>query len=241
MSTVLLIVRRELHSYFSTLSGYVVAAVMLAISGLLFNTVALGGQEKLSEEVLRMFFYFMSGTVMVGAVFLSMRLLAEERQMGTMVVLYTSPVAEWQIVLGKFFSALAFLGLIVAISLYMPALIFINGKVSVAHICAGTLGLMLLGAASVAIGTFGSSLTQSQVVAAAVSGATLVAMLLMWKLAKVAEPPLDDVFGAMSLFDKHFQPLMKGVVNLQDVVFYLSVTFFFLLATTKVLAARRWR
>lgn len=241
MSTVLLIARRELNSYFSTLTGYVVAAVMLAISGLLFNTVALGGQEKLSEEVLRMFFYFMSGTVMVGSIFLSMRLLAEERQMGTMVVLYTSPVAEWQIVVGKFLSALAFLGLIVTISLYMPALIFINGKVSVGHIFAGTLGLMLLGSASVAIGTFGSSVTRSQVVAAAVSGAILVAMLLMWKLAKVANPPLDDVFGAMSLFDKHFQPLMKGVVNLQDVVFYLSVTFFFLLATTKVLSARRWR
>ncbi len=241
MSAVLLIARRELNSYFSTLTGYVVAAVMLAISGLLFNTVALGGQEKLSEEVLRMFFYFMSGTVMVGSVFLSMRLLAEERQMGTMVVLYTSPVAEWQIVVGKFLSAVAFLGLIVGLSLYMPALIFINGKVSVAHICAGTLGLMLLGSASVAIGAFGSSLTRSQVVAAAVSGAILVAMLLMWKLAKVTDPPLNDIFGAMSLFDKHFQPLMKGVLNLQDVVFYLSVTFFFLLATTKVLAARRWR
>ena len=241
MSTVFLIARRELNSYFSTLTGYVVAAVMLAISGLLFNTVALGGQEKLSEEVLRMFFYFMSGTVMVGSIFLSMRLLAEERQMGTLVVLYTSPVAEWQIVVGKYLSALVFLGLIVAISLYMPALIFVHGKVSLGHIFAGTLGLVMLGSASIAIGTFGSSLTRSQVVAAAVSGAIIVAMLLMWKLAKVVAPPLDDVFGAMSLFDKHFQPLMKGIVNLRDVVFYISVTFFFLLATTKVLQARRWR
>jgi len=241
MSNVFLIVRRELSSYLSTLTGYVVAAVMLAISGLLFNVVALGGEEKLSEEVLKMFFYFMSGTVMVGAIFLSMRLLAEERQMGTMVVLYTSPVSEWQIVVGKYLSALVFLSLIGACSLYMPALIFVNGKVSFGHILAGTLGLLMLGSASIAIGTFGSSVTRSQVVAAAVSGATIVAMLLMWKLAKVADPPLDDVFGAMSLFDKHFQPLMKGIVNLRDIVFYLSVTLFFLLATTKVLQARRWR
>ncbi len=241
MSNVLLIVRRELSSYLSTLTGYVVAAVMLAISGLLFNAIALGGHDKLSEEVLRMFFYFMSGTVMVGSVFLSMRLLAEERQNNTLVVLYTSPISEWQIVVGKYLSALTFMAIIVACSLYMPALIFVNGTVSLGHIFSGTLGLLLLGSASIAIGTFGSSLTRSQVVAAATSGALIVAMLLMWKLAKVVDPPLDDVLGALSLFDKHFQPLMKGVISLRDVVFYGSVSFFFLLCTTKVLQARRWR
>ena len=241
MTNVMLIVRRELSSHFTTLTGYVVAAVMLAICGLLFNTVALGGSDKYSEEVLRMFFYFMSGTVMVGAIFLSMRLLAEERQNGTLTVLYTSPIADWQIVVGKYLSALLFLALIVGLSLYMPALIFVNGKVSLGHIFAGTLGLLMLGSASVAIGTFGSSVTRSQVVAAAVSGGIIVALLLMWKLAKIANPPLDDIFGAMSLFDKHFQPAMKGIVNLRDIVFYLSVTFFFLLATTKIIEARRWR
>ena len=241
MTNVMLIVRRELSSHFTTLTGYVVAAVMLAICGLLFNTVALGGSDKYSEEVLRMFFYFMSGTVMVGAVFLTMRLLAEERQTGTLTVLYTSPIADWQIVVGKYLSALVFLALIVGISLYMPALIFVNGKVSVGPIFAGNLGLLLLGSASVAIGTFGSSVTRNQVVAAAVSGGIIVALLLMWKPATIASPPLDDIFGAMSLFDKHFQPAMKGIVNLRDIVFYLSVTFFFLLATTKIIEARRWR
>ncbi len=241
MNNVLLIARRELSSYFTTLIGYLVAAAMLAIGGLLFNAFALGGPEKLSEDVLKNFFYFMSGMVMIGSVFLSMRLLAEERQTGTMTVLYTSPVSEWQIVLGKYLSALGFLALIIALSMYMPALIFVNGKVSVGHIAAGALGLLLLGSASVAIGTFASSLTRNQVVAAVVSAGVIVTLLLMWKLAKIAGPPLDDVFGSMSLYDKHFQPFMKGVVNLRDVVFYLSLTFFFLMTTTKILEARRWR
>ncbi len=241
MSNVWIIARRELQSYFTTLIGYVVAASMLFIAGLLFNVFAIGGQEKYSEEVLKQFFYFMSGMVMVGSAFLSMRLLAREHGSGTMVVLYTAPVAEWQIVVGKFLSALIFLGLILVVSLYMPLLIFVNGKVSVGHVFAGTLGLTLLGAACIAIGTFASSLSRYQIVSLAVAALIIVLMLSMWMLGKVADAPLDDIFGSMALFDKHFQPFMKGVINLRDVVFYLSVTFFFLLATTKVLEARRWR
>lgn len=241
MTNVWIIARRELSSYFTTLIGYVVAAAMLFIAGLLFNVFAIGGQEKFSEEILKQFFYFMSGMVMVGSMFLSMRLLAREHGSGTMVVLYTSPVAEWQIVLGKFVSALIFLGLIIVVSLYMPLLIFANGKISVGHVFAGSLGLMLLGAACVAIGTFASSLSRYQIVSLAVAALIILLMLLMWMLGKVVGAPLDDIFGSMALFDKHFQPFMKGVINLRDVVFYLSVTFFFLLAATKILQARRWR
>ncbi len=241
MNTIVLIVRREFSSYFHTLIGYVVAAAMLSVGGLLFNVYALGGTEKLSEDVLQNFFYFMSGMVMIGSVFLSMRLVAEERQNGTLVVLYTSPVPDWQIVVGKYLSALLFLALIIFLSLYMPLLIFVHGKVSVGHIFAGSLGLLLLGSASVAIGTFASSLTRNQVVAAVISGAILVTALMMWMLAKVADAPLDDIFTAMSLWNKHFQSFQKGVINSRDVIFYLSITFFFLLATTKTLEARRWR
>ena len=112
MNATFLIARRELGAYFRSMTGYVIAAAVLIIDGLLFNAFALGGPDKLSAEVLSLFFYFSSGTTIIASVFISMRLLAEERQTGTLVLLTSSPVQDWEIVLGKFLSAFGFLALI---------------------------------------------------------------------------------------------------------------------------------
>jgi ABC-2 type transport system permease protein len=133
---VAIIVRRELAGYFRTPSGYLIAAATLLVQGLMFNTLALGGGAKLSAQVLQDFLRYSSGTTTVCAVLLSMRLFAEERQSGTIVLLYTSPVREVQIVLGKFLSAFIVLTAITLLSLYLPAMIFVHGKVSVGHIAA---------------------------------------------------------------------------------------------------------
>ncbi|HZH04274.1 MAG TPA: ABC transporter permease, partial [Myxococcaceae bacterium] len=197
MSAVLLIARRELGGYLKTMSGYVIIAVVLAVTGLLFNGYALGAnQARRSSEVLSQFFYFMSGTTMVASIFISMRLLAEERQTGTLSLLYSSPVRDYEIVLGKFLSALAFLALMIGASVFLPALVGINGKVSVGQVAAGYLGLLLLGSACLAIGTLGSALARNQVLAAITAGCILVAMVVAWLVAAVAEPPLKEVFGS---------------------------------------------
>src|SRR3954452_16398677 len=198
MRATLLIARRELGAYLRSMTGYVIAAVLLLINGLLFNAFSLGNGDKLSSQVLSDFFYFSSGTTIIASVFISMRLLAEERQTGTLVLLTSSPVHDWEIVLGKFLSALAFLAMITFATVYMPALIFVNGKVSFGHMAAGYVGLLLLGSAALAIGTFGSALARSQVLAAIFSGCILVAMIVCWMLAKVTEAPLNDVFTAMA-------------------------------------------
>ena len=86
MRVVWLVTVRELGAYFRSYMGYIILAVVLLVDGLLFNVYALGGGSKFSAEVLRQFFYFSSGTTMIASIFLTMRLLAEERQMGTMVL-----------------------------------------------------------------------------------------------------------------------------------------------------------
>ena len=101
MRNVTLITRRELQAYLRTMSGYIIIAVMLFIDGLLFNAFAVPGTAKKSSEVLADFFTLTSGITMVGAVFLSMRLIAEERQTGTIALLYSSPIHDVEIVLGK--------------------------------------------------------------------------------------------------------------------------------------------
>jgi len=98
--------------------------------------------------VLSDFFYFSSGTTMIAAVFLSMRLIAEERQNGTLVLLTSSAVHDRAIILGKFFSAFAFLAMVTLATAFMPALIMVNGKLSIGQVAAGYLGLLLLGGAA---------------------------------------------------------------------------------------------
>lgn len=241
MRAVWLIARRELASYLRTWSGYVILAVLLALNGLLFNAGVLGGQEKRSAEVLALYFQFTSFFVGVASVLISMRLLAEERQSGTVNLLYSSPVRDVEIVLGKFLSALLFLALMLVLSVYMPLLVAVNGKVSAGHIAGGYLGLLLLGSACLAVGAFASSLVKSQVVAAIVAGCLLVALLLTWMLAMVTEAPLNGVFSAMALYNQHFRPFESGVVHTRDIAYYLAVTYVALFATTRVLEARRWR
>jgi ABC-2 type transport system permease protein len=223
------------------MTGYIIAAAVLLIDGLLFNAFALGGPDKMSAEVLSLFFYFSSGTTIIASVFISMRLLAEERQTGTLVLLTSSPVHDWEIVLGKFLSAFVFLGLITLVTVYMPALIFVNGKISAGHLVAGYLGLLLLGGATIAIGTFGSALARTQVLAAIFTGCMVVALIVCWLLARVTERPFTDVFVAMALHGKHFPPFQAGAVHIRDIGYYLMVVYLALFSATRVMEARRWR
>jgi ABC-2 type transport system permease protein len=236
-----IIYRRELGAYLRSPVGYIVAALVLLIDGILFQGMALGGGRKLSAEVLRQFFYFASGTTMIAAVALSVRLIAEERQQGTMVLLHTSPVRDVEIVLGKFLSAFTFLAGITLASVYMPLLILVNGKISFGQVAVGYLGLLLLGGAALSMGLFASSLTRHQLVAAAVGGALVGAMVLLYYLAQVLDPPLKEVVGSLDLFAQRFTPFMNGVLHLSHVVFYLSVMYLFLLLSVKTLEAKRWQ
>lgn len=241
MSGLLLVTRRELGAYLNSYWGYVVVALILVIDGLLFNAFALGKTARYSSDVLEQFFYFSFGTTVVAAVLLTMRLIAEERQTGTIVLVDASPLSDWAVVGGKYLSAMIFLTGLTLLSLYMPALIFVNGKVSLGHIAAGTFGLLLAGSAATALGTLGSALARSQLVAVVISGAGLVFLVVSWMLARVTDAPLADILSYVSLFDRHFQPFMKGRINVEDVVFYLSLTFVFLMLSTRVMSARRWR
>lgn len=239
MRSILLLARREIAAYLNTAWGYAILASVLMIDGLFFNAFAMGNKARYSAEVLEDFFYFSSGTTMIAGLLLTMRLIAEERQTGTLVVLETAPISERQVVLGKYLGALGFLTLVTALTVYMPVLIQVNGKVSWEQIAAGYLGLFSIGAAVVAIGTFGSSLARNQLLAVVIGGALTVLLLLGWLLARIADPPLSDVLEYIALFDRHFQPFMRGRINTESLVFYGSVAFGFLMLSVRVLEARR--
>src|SRR3954469_11682022 len=159
MRAISIIYRRELGTYLRSPFGWVIAAILLLMDGLLFQGYALKG-ELLSAQVLERYFYFASLMPLFGGVLLSFRLLSEERQNNSMVLLNTSPVRDSDIVLGKFFAALTFLAILLLLSVYMPILIKVNGKITGAQVLVGYLGLLLIGAATLAIGLFASALTR---------------------------------------------------------------------------------
>jgi len=236
------ILRRELGAYLKSPLGYIVASIVLLLDGLLFYAEALGpaAGSRLSAEVLSRFFFNTSGLIAIAAVALSVRLLVDERQAGSVVLLNTSPVRDRDIVIGKFLSAFLFLGAITVASIYMPLLVLVNGKVSWGHVAVGYLGVLLLGAAVLSIGLFASSLSRNQLLAAALGAALTGLMFLFWPLARVVDPPISRVFAGLAIHGRHFSGFEVGALHLRDVVYYLSVLYFFLLLSTKTLEARRW-
>jgi ABC-2 type transport system permease protein len=241
MGKVVLIARRELSAFFSTWMGYIITAAALFINGLLFNAFAIGDEPEFSATVLGNFFYFASGISMVAGVFLAMRLFAEERQSGTIVLFYTSPVTERQIVYGKYLSAFCFFLFLNFMTLYMPLLLKIHGKISYGHLAAGYMGVVLIGAAVLAISMFASVLAQNQLVAAVLGAFFTVTMLVLWMVSSIVEPPFKELFGYLAIHNAHFEPFRKGIVHIKDVVYYLSIIVFCLECSVRALEARRWQ
>jgi ABC-2 type transport system permease protein len=236
-----IIFRRELGSYLRSPVGWIIAAAALLIEGILFQAWGLS-RAMLSADVLRQFFYTMSGVTMIVAIILSIRLVAEERQSHSLVLLNTSPVSDVSIVVGKFLAALVFLAGILALSVYMPLLIKVNGKITYTQIIVGYLGLFLLGAAYLAIGLFASSLTRSQLIAGVGGAAIGVALVMMFPLAKKLDAPFSTVVGQLDAWWGHFERgFMVGVLTLDNVVYYLALTYFFLLLAVKTMEAKRWQ
>jgi ABC-2 type transport system permease protein len=237
-----IVFRRELAAYLTSPIGYVVGALALLVNGIVFQAYALGVGPRLSADVLHFFFLYTSVATMVLGVTLSIRLLAEERQQHTIVLLNTSPVRDWEVIAGKFLSAWVFLSGLTILSIYMPLLILVNGKIAWGELVVGYLGLILLGGASLAIGVFASSLTRHTLVAATVAAATNVILVLLHPLAKRIDEPLRGVLQELDLWWLNFQgSFMIGILELEDVVYYLAIIYFFLLVATKTLEAKRWQ
>ncbi len=241
MKATLLIARRELGGYFRTMTGYIIAALMLLADGIGFQLFGLGAGEMYSADVVSQFFWVLFGINVIGSIFISMRLIAEERTSGTLPLIVSSPIHDWEIVLGKYLSALAFLAIVTLVTLYMPAMVLVNGKVSVGHIVAGYLGVMLAGSAVIAIGTFGSTLARNQVMAAIFTAVMLLVLVLSHLFARVTDRPLKDMFMALALYARHFPPFQSGAIHLRDVVYYISLTYVALFGATRVMEARRWK
>jgi len=238
MKQVLSLTRKELNSYFSSPMALIFVGVFLAATLFTFFWVDEFFARGIAD--LRPMFRWMPTLMIFLAAALTMRQWSEEQQSGTLEILFTMPMKLAQLVLGKFLSGVAVLVNMTLLTAYMPALIFLHGKVSLGHVAAGYMGLMLIGSAAIALGLLCSALAPNQLVAAILGSATVATFVLLWLLSRIASPPIENLVAYLSLHDKHFRPFIRGLVSIQDVVFYVSLTYVALLGATRVMEARRW-
>ena len=152
-----------------------------------------------NSNVLRLFFNLAFFGTAATAMILSFWLITAERQQHTIILLNTSPIRDTEIVVGKFLASFVFLAVIVSLSVYMPLLIKVHGKISWSEIFVGYIGLLMVGAAVIAIGLFASAMSKNMLVAALGSLGITVLLGNIFQLAKRMEPPLKDVFRELVL------------------------------------------
>jgi ABC-2 type transport system permease protein len=232
----LAIAERELKSYFVSPVAYVVTALFLLIAGYLFSVILLNT----NEATLRYLISNLSVIWLFITPALTMRLLAEEARTGTIELLLTNPVRDVEVVVGKYLGVLGFLLVMVAFTLYYPALLFIFGNPDRGPMIAGYLGVILQAAAFLAIGLMASSLTQNQIVAAVLTFAILLIMWLAESVANFIGSPGSDVMRYLSV-NTHLQDFSRGVIDSTHIIYFISVVAAALLFKFLSLQARRWR
>jgi len=245
----LIIARKELRSFFNSSIAYVIMAAFLFFTGLLFID-SLSGPFR--EASLREFFSGygaggLTGNAVTGAFVLlllgpvlTMRLLAEESKLGTLELLLTSPVRDFEVIAGKFIAALSVIAILLALTLYYPLMLYLFGDPEFGPVFAGYLGLLLLGGLFVSVGLFASSLSSNQIVSAVVS---LVILLMFWFINEAADffhgrPETILEFVSPR---SHFNDFARGVIDTESLIYFLGLTSMFLFLTVRSLETRRWR
>jgi ABC-2 type transport system permease protein len=238
------VTKRELQSYFSSLIAYTVIAAFLVVSGYLYHTnmvmfVTFAGSD-VRLGLWQQTFYDMRFVLVSLLPLLTMRLFAEEKKLGTIELLFTNPLRDVDIIIGKYCACVLVLVLMILLTFLYPALLAAVFSLDPGPVAAGYLGIFLMGAACIACGMFLSSLTENQIVAAM---ATVGVLLFLWFLdwnEGIAGSTTMVVLHQLSLSD-HFFNFIRGVIDLDDIVYYLSVIVLFLFFTRCSLASRQWR
>lgn len=235
MSGSWVVLKKELRGFLLSPLAYVLLAVILGLGGYFFAIFLLiTGVASMNG-----FFSNMGVVLIFIAPVLTMRLLAEEQQRGTMELLMTTPISITQVVLGKFFAAVVVFALALVISLIYVLILLNFGKPEIGPIMTSYLGFLLLGATYLAVGLFASSLTDSQMVAGVVGFGILLVFWVVGWVAGTIPGVAGQVAGAISILD-HNSDFIKGVVDTTHIVYYLSMIVAFLYLTVRMVERRTW-
>ena len=248
MTTLLALVRREVYAYFGTPTAYVVLALFLFLFGLYFygeleNFVdprsAQGHTVNVNQDMIRWVFNTTAVIVMFVLPLVTMRSFSEEFRSGTIELLFTSPLTDTQLVLGKFFGALTLYVVMLGSTFLHMGLLFYFGDPEWKPIAVGYLGLLLLGSAYIAFGLAFSSITKNQIVAGLLSFGVFLFLYLI-EIAQNWGGWAQTLVPYFSV-SRHLEEFAKGVIDSRDVVYYLSFTALGLFLTKQSIESYRWR
>lgn len=234
-STVFSLWRKEVKSYFVSPTAYIVIAVFLVITGWFFTLNLF--KENLAH--LRSIFDILPFLLVIFAPAMSMRLISEERKTGTMELLMTMPVKDFDVIFGKFLAALTLYSVALLFTLFYPFTISVLGDAEFGPILAGYIGLILLGGTYLAFGLLGSAMTDSQIVAFILSFLIAGVFAILVFSSMVMPSGIADVVQYLST-TYHFQNIARGVIDSRDVIYYLSLTFMTLLLASRAVAQRKF-
>jgi len=259
MGNIRAILRKELQVTFTTPVAYVAFTVFTIVSSFFFLRLLSGFQRQImiatqmqpqrlqylnfTDVVLQPLFYNIAVIFIFVIPFITMRLIAEERRARTFELLMTNPITPFQIAAGKYLASLVVILVMVSLVMVYPLLVWfyaVEGGPAWGTVFSGLLGLFLAGAAFSGIGLFISSLTSSQIVAAAITFCTL---LLLWVVGWAASDNSGvtrDVLAGLSAIE-HIKGFASGVIELKDLAYYLSLAGLGVFMTQRALEAQRWR
>jgi ABC-2 type transport system permease protein len=236
------IAKREWHSYFASPVAYVFIIIFLGLAG--FFTFGVSRFYEAGQADLQDFFFWHPWLYLILVPAVTMRLWAEERRSGTIELLLTLPVTPIQAIVGKFIAAWAFLLLALALTFPMVVTVFYLGEPDPGVIACGYVASALLAGAYISVGVFTSALTRNQVIAFIF--AVVIGLFLLLAgyppvtdlLAKFAPAWLVSLVAAFS-FMPHFETMQRGILDIRDVAYFISVIAFMLFATHVVIENRR--
>lgn len=239
MRNIVTLTQRELGAFFLSPIAYMVMAIFLFTTGLAFGlgTFQPGAEASLSNLCQ----FWMPLILLFVLPMLTMRLMSEELSSGTIETLITAPINEVQIVLGKFLGAFVYYLILLASILIYPILLVMYGNVDIQQLISTYFGLLLMGGLFISVGLFFSTCTGHQVIAVLLSCALLALMTFAFSaLGQEVEGWPRTILQHLSI-QSHFDDFSRGLIDLNNIVFFLTTTALFLFVSVKALESRRWR
>jgi ABC-2 type transport system permease protein len=254
MRNILAIAQKEIRSYFASPIAYIVIGMFALLYGWFYsvmlqyfvrqgiNMAMMGGQQTLNinQDMLRPVLQNVTVLLLFVLPALTMRTYSEERRSGTIELLLTSPLTDFQIIMGKFLGALSLYLVMLAVTLIHVGILFVYGNPEWKPIATSYLGLVLLGGSFISLGLFISTLTTNQIVAYI---STFSVFLFLWVInwiGSFSSGWIADLTGYLSIIE-HFDDFSKGVIDTTHLVYYLSLITFGLFLTMKSVDTERWR
>ena len=255
MNNILAIAHKELKAYFASPIAYIVIGFASILFGYFFLSLlyyfdrlslqagmGMGGPESVNvnDMLIGPFFMNVSVIILFTLPLVTMRTYAEEKRSGTIELLLTSPLTDFQIVMGKFIGALVLYAAMLAVTLVHVGILFVFGNPEWRPVATGYLGLLLMGGCFLSLGLFVSSLTKNQIAAGMITFAVFLMFWVINWIASFTGPTTQSVLNYLAITE-HLNDFTKGVLDTKHLVYYMSFIAFSLFLTVRSVDSERWR